>query len=111
MLRGHGVALEDVGNGVVNGFVQFDPLREILRLTVGGLDHLAQTTALKPSQLPKLLLADLFIRCALQFLGPSLVDDMGNFIFGELAAEALLLPGNGGIPFSGPLRESLNQLG
>ena len=44
MLRGHGVALEDVGNGVVNGFVQFDPLREVLRLTSGGFDDFPQTT-------------------------------------------------------------------
>ena len=98
MLRGHGVALEDVGNGVVNGFVQFDPLREILRLTGGGLDHFAQATALQPSQLPELLFADLFNRSALQLLGPGLVDDVGDFIFGEPATEALLLFGHGGIP-------------
>ncbi len=95
MLWGHGVALEDVGNGVVNGFVQFDPLREIVRLTVGGLDQLAQSTALQPSQLPELLFAHLFIGSAFELFGPGLVDDVGDFILGEFAPEAPLLPGNG----------------
>ena len=56
----------------------------------GGGDHFAQRPFLEKADLAKLLFAHLFIRCALQFFGPGLVDDMGDFLFGELATELLL---------------------
>jgi len=43
------------------------------------------------ADLAKLLLPHLFIRCALQFLGPGLVDDMGDLLFGQLATKPFLL--------------------
>ena len=55
-------------------------LREIFGLTVGRGDHFAQRPLLEKADLAKLLLAHLFIRSALQFLGPGLVDDVGDFM-------------------------------
>src|SRR6266545_5823417 len=105
------MAFKDVLQAVLDGFIGRYSLREVLSLTIGGLDHSAQRTPLEKSNLAELLLAHLFIRSAFQLFGPSLVDNMGDFILRQLATQALFFFGHGGVPFLGPLRELFNELG
>src|SRR5580698_247681 len=104
------VALEDMGNAVVNGGIRPDSFGKKLWLTVCVGDHFAKGAFLKKADLAKLLLPHLFIRCALQFLGPGLEDDVGDLLFGQLATKPFLLTFDRHVSLLRPLRESLNQL-
>jgi hypothetical protein len=96
---------------MLDGLIRPDPLREIFGLTIGTGDHFAQRPFLEKADLAKLLFAHLFIGSALQFFGPGLVDDMGDFLFGELATELVLLTFDGHVPLLRPFGKPFNQLG
>ena len=66
---------------------------------------------IKKADLAKLLFTHLFIRRALEFFRPGLVDDMGDLLFGELATELVFLTFDGHVPLLRPLREPFNKLG
>ena len=66
---------------------------------------------LKKANLPKLLVAHLFIRSALQFFRPGLVDDVGDFLFGELATEFGFLTLHGHVPLLDRLENRSMNLG
>src|SRR3984957_17559419 len=105
------VALKDMSNAVVNGGIRPDPFGKKLWLTVCVGDHFAKAAFLKKADLAKLLFPHLFIRCALQFLGPGLVDDVGALLFGQLATKPFLLTLDRHVPLLRPLREPLDQPG
>jgi hypothetical protein len=76
-----------MGQAMPDRFQFRDPLREIMRSAIRTRDDFAEQTLLKKADLAKLLSAHLFIRSALQFLGPGLVDDMRHFLFRQLPTE------------------------
>jgi hypothetical protein len=61
------------------------------RQAVCRRDHLAKCALLEKSDLAELLAAHLFIGYALEFFRAGLVDDMGDFLFGQFATNLVFL--------------------
>jgi hypothetical protein len=98
VLRGDRAAFKNMGEAVREGIIRPDILGERFGLAIGGGDHLAQCPFLKKANLAELLVTHLFIGHALEFFWPRLVDDMGDFLFCQLATELVFLTFHGHVP-------------
>ena len=109
MLRRDGVALEHMSDPVLNRFPSPSSPPRIFRCSIRRGDYFAESAFLEESDSPSCF-AHLLIRCAFQIFGPGLVDDVGDFLAGELATDFRFLPLYRQSR-SSTVRESLNQPG